>query len=177
MKVGSYVIDGDDDDPDLAVVLDRPGVSIEEWTVSPSEGDERTVADDNPDYDPEEPTVVVAFVDSGLDTHWPEWTDADPGELYDGAQTHDVKRYAFPESRLRTVSEERAALMRVDAAIDLEALRERLEGAGWDIEVDSGGGLVGEKMGERYRIAPDGEVEGDGQIRKPLENIVDEYTD
>lgn len=175
MDVGNYVVDADDDDPDLAVVVHRPGVSIDEWTVTLSGGDERTVAEDNPDYDPDESTVIVAFVESGLDQHWPEWTAADPADLHDGAREHDVKLYSFPESRLTTVTDEQAAAMRAD--VDMEGLRARLGDAGWDIDMTTEGAMIVEKMGEQYRITPTGEVEGEGQIRTPLENIVTEYAD
>jgi len=177
MDVGRHVMDADDDDPDLAVVVDRPGTSIDDHTVTYSDGTERTVAEDNPDYDPDEPTVSVAFVESGLDRNWSGWTDADAAALHEGTREHDVKLYHFPESRLRTVPEGRAAATRADAALDVDGLRERLEGASWDIEFDADGALLGEKMGEQYRITPEGEVEGEGRIRTPLENIVEEYTD
>lgn len=177
MELGDYVVDSDDDDPDLAVVVNRPETSIDEWTVTSQEGEERTVAEDNPDYDPDDPAVTAAFVESGLNQHWPEWTEADPTDLYEGAQDHDVKLYTFPESRLTTVSDERAATMLADATVDIEALRARLDDADWDIERDTDGSIVAEKMGEQYRIHPTGEIEGEGQIREPLENIVAEYTD
>jgi len=41
--------------------------------------------------------VVVAFVDSGLNGHWPEWTETAPAELYEAAQANDVSLYTFPE--------------------------------------------------------------------------------
>lgn len=59
-------------------------MTITDRTVTTEEGDTRAVAADNPEYDPETPAVVVAFVTSGLDTEWPDWTDAAPDELAAG---------------------------------------------------------------------------------------------
>jgi hypothetical protein len=173
MDPGDYAIDTEDDDPDLAVVLECPEKPIDEVPVDGDEG--RTVADDNPDYDTSEPAVRVAFVESGLSRHWEEWTEAAPDQLYQGAKATDVKVYTFPESRLSTVSEERATALLADATVDVDGLRARLEDARWDIELDDDGSLVAEKMGEQYRITPTGDIEGDGQVREPLENLVEQY--
>jgi len=172
MELGDYVIDTDDDDADLAVVVHRPDVPIEEILVR---DEERTVADDNPDYDPDEDAVVMAFVESGLDQHWAEWTDTAPGELYERTQEHGVKCYTFPESRLSTVSDEEAATFLAESTVDMGALQARLVDAEWDIEQADDGTLVAEKMGEQYRISPTGTVQGEGQIREPLKNIVAQY--
>lgn len=80
VDVGDYVIDTDDDDPDLAVVIECSETSIDEITVA-SGDTQRTVADDNPEYDTTEPVVRVAFVESGLNQDWPAWTEADPVDL------------------------------------------------------------------------------------------------
>jgi len=172
MELGDYVIDTDDADPDLAVVVHRPGAPIEEISVGDQD---RTVADDNPDYDPDEAAVVVAFVESGLDQHWAEWTDTAPEELYEGAQEHGVKCYTFPDSRLSTMSDEEAARFLAESTVDMSALQARLADAEWDIEEADDGSILVEKMGEQYRISPTGTVDGEGQTRKPLENIVAKY--
>lgn len=172
MELGDYVIDTDDDDPDVAVVVNRPDASIEEVPV----GDEdRTVADDNPDYDADEPAVVVAFVESGLDAHWPDWAEAAPAELADGTRAHDVKLYTFPEARLSTISDDEAATRLADATVEMDALHARLADAGWDLEETADGSMIAEKLGEQYRISPTGTVDGQGQIREPLANIVSQY--
>lgn len=174
MEPGEYVIDTEDDEPNLAVVLHHSETPIGEWEIDPPGGDRRTVAADNPDYDPDENVVVIAFVESGLERHWPEWTDADPADLYDGAQDSDVKLYHFPESRLRVLDDEEAAAIVQEGTVALDDLRDRLDEADWQTEfVD--GVLTVEKMGERYRIHPTGDVEGEGRVRGPLENIVAEY--
>lgn len=174
MDPGDYVIDTEDDEPDLAVVLDRSDTSIDAVPIDSGDA-ERTVADDNPDYDDSEPAVRVAFVESGLSRHWEKWTEVLPDQLYQGAQANDVKVYTFPESRLSTVSEERATALLTDATVDVDGLRARLEDANWDVELTDGGALVVEKLGERYRITPTGDIDGDGQVRGPLENLVDKY--
>ena len=174
MGPGEYVEDADDDNPDLAIVVSRPDATIADIPVG--DGD-RTVADDNPEYDANEPAVVVAFVESGLDNHWPEWTDAAVGNLYEAAQANNVKCYTFPESRLSTVSEQRAQALRMDTAIDVEGLQARLENAGWDVDPTPNGGLSVQKIGEQYQITPAGKVEGDGQVQEPLKNLVAQYTE
>jgi hypothetical protein len=174
MERGEYVIDADDDDPDVAVVVDRPDVSIDQIPV---EDGDRTVADDNPEYDADEPAVVVAFAESGLDAQWSDWTDAAPENLAEGVHAHNVPLYTFPESRLSALSDEEAATLQVDTTVDREALRVRLADADWDIEQVDDGSLLVEKMGEQYRISSTGSVEGEGQIREPLENIVAQYSE
>ena len=47
---GTYVVDTDSGDPDLALVLSTPGATCIEWDVDRDSPDGRTVADDNPDY-------------------------------------------------------------------------------------------------------------------------------
>jgi len=176
MDVGDYAIDTDDDEPDLAVVIGCPERSIDEITVGSGDA-QRTVAEDNPEYDPTEPVVRVAFVESGLNQDWPAWTEADPADLSEGVQDHDVKCYYFPESRLMTVTDEQAAAMLAERTVDMDALQRRLEDADWDIETRADGSMVVEKMSEQYCIYPTGTVEGDGQIRAPLKNIVTEYAE
>ncbi len=174
MDPGEYVIDTDDDEPNLAVVLHHSETPIGEWVIDPEGGQRRAVAADNPDYDEDEPVVVVAFVESGLDSHWPAWTEADPADLYEGAQDEGVKLYHFPESRLRVLDEAEVAAFAEDGAVAMDDLQARLDEADWQTDLEDGV-LTVEKMGERYRIHPTGDVEGEGQVRGPLENIVDEY--
>jgi hypothetical protein len=174
MESGDYVVDGDDPEPDLAVVLARPDVTIAECTVQTDDG-ERTVAEDNPDYDDDEPAVVVAFVDSGLDNHWPDWTEASSEDLYEGARGHGVKCYTFPESRLEPMTDEQAAaLKRRDARVAMDDLKSHLENADWDVAFEDGS-LIVRKLGVEYRISPTGEVSGTGQMREPLKNVVSQH--
>jgi len=78
---GTYVVDTDSGDPDLALVLSTPGATCIEWDVDRDSPDGRTVADDNPDYSDSESVVVVALVVTGLERRWEDWTDADPSDL------------------------------------------------------------------------------------------------
>ncbi|WP_114579266.1 hypothetical protein [Saliphagus sp. LR7] len=175
MNPGDYVIDTDDESPDLAVVVERPAETIADRPVTAEDGDTRTVADDNPEYDPETPAVVIAFV-SGLDTGWPDWTDAAPDELAVGTRDHDVKRYTFPETRLTTVPTEDAdALREAQTTVDMAALQTHLEDADWTTERE-GLLLTVEKFDDQYHIYPTGDVDGDGRVRQPLTNIVENYT-
>lgn len=173
MEVGDHVIDGDDDDPDLAVVVHRPDATIAECTVA-YDGEECTVAEDNPDYPGTDSAVVVAFVESGLDSRWPAWTEPHPAKLHDGARANDVPLYTFPESRLTVLDEEEIAAALNAITVNMPALCERLEDADWQVKMDDSV-LVAEKMGERYRIHPTGDVKGSGEIRDPLETIVHQY--
>jgi hypothetical protein len=102
---GTYVIDTDSGDPDLALVLSTPGATCIEWDVDRDSPDGRTVADDNPDYSDSESVVVVAFVVTGLERRWEDWTDADPSDLFHGAVNASVKFYSFPESRLERATD------------------------------------------------------------------------
>ncbi|PSQ59546.1 MAG: hypothetical protein BRD23_04295 [Halobacteriales archaeon SW_9_67_25] len=174
MEPGDYVIDTDDDEPNLAVVLHHSETPIGEWVIEPEGGQRRAVAADNPDYDEDEPVVVVAFVESGLERHWPDWTGTEPADLYEGTQEAGVKLYHFPESRLRVLEEAEVTAVTEEGAVAMSDLQARLEDADWQTDLDDGVLTVG-KMGEQYHIHPTGEVEGEGQVRGPLENIVAEY--
>ncbi|WP_306061131.1 hypothetical protein [Natronococcus wangiae] len=173
---GEYVIDWDDDDPDLAVVVHSPDMTIGECAVTDSDGGQRTVAADNPEYDEDENAVVIAFVESGLAEHWPEWEDANPDVLYTGVQEHNVKQYTFPESRLVQLNDDQATLLQQEdtGVVALKPLQEKLEHADWKTDLDNDM-LVVEKSDEQYRIYLAGDVEGDGPARTPLENIVTQY--
>jgi hypothetical protein len=175
MDLGDPVLDTDDDDPDLAVVLHCPDATIAEWTVTGA-GEEQTVAADNPTYPADDPAVVVAFVESGLNSHWSEWTETDPAELYEAAQANDVPLYTFPQSRLTVLDDEAIAARLEAGTVDMSALRARLVDAEWQVDMEEDV-LVAEKMGEQYRIHPTGDIDGEGEIRAPLENIVQQYTD
>lgn len=45
----------------------------------------------------------------------------------------------------------------------------------WNVEVLDDGSLVAKKIGEQYRIATIGDLEGDGHSRELLEDIVSQY--
>ncbi|MDS0476929.1 hypothetical protein [Natrinema sp. 1APR25-10V2] len=172
---GQRVIDRDDDDPDLAVVVHCPDATIEETSVTGADSAERTVAADNPAYDATESAVIVAFVESGLEQDWPAWRDSPAADLYDGVREHGVKCYTFPEARLSPVNTEDAPAEPADTLVELDALQTRLADAEWSLTQADDGTVIAEKRGEQYRISPTGDVDGDGQLREPLENLVTHY--
>lgn len=105
---GDYVVDVESTDPDVATVLRSTDQPISNWLIDPDEPDGETVADQNSNYDPGQRTILVAFVESGLEREWPEWRKSYP-ELYDGAIANGVKFYPFPEERLMEASVEEIA--------------------------------------------------------------------
>lgn len=96
LGTGEYVSDREDASPDLAVTLLTADIPIESWRVFRSE----TVADQNPQYDPAEPVVVVAY-ERLLDEGWADWRTASPGTLFDDVVARGIKFHAFPRTRLR----------------------------------------------------------------------------
>lgn len=92
---GVPVVDGDDPDPDRAIVINALDVPIRDWTVYGTE----TVADHNPSYDAEDRVVVVAF-EHRLDSNWPTWRRRNPDALFDGVVDRGIKFHAFPGARL-----------------------------------------------------------------------------
>jgi len=53
---GTVVTDTEDPDPRKLVIVNTPGLSIEEWDATPK----TTVADKNPGYDPGEGVVIAS---------------------------------------------------------------------------------------------------------------------
>jgi len=65
--------------------------------------------------------------------------------------------------------------MLAEETVDLTALETRLEEAGWNVE--PGEQLITvTKHDEEYRIYKTGDVDGTGQLRTPLTNLVEEYS-
>lgn len=189
LGIGTVVVDREDDDPDRGVVVNRPPVAAEEWdTYVDENGEQVTVADDNPEYDPEAEVVVVVF-QTVLDQIRPDWAAEAPlalGELHaEGAST-----YAFPPGRLEPIGaiDAGAGSPTPDAAEgpdegdvevpdEMEALAERLRGGG-NVEVVFRGGtptLCVEKLGATYLIRPDSTVEGDGPHTDRLVDVAGAY--
>jgi hypothetical protein len=96
---GDPVLDTEDSDPSNGIVILRPDATIAEWTID-IDGEEVTIAETNPEYDPDDPVTIVAF-ERILDEYWPEWREASPNELFDGVCANSVKFYSFPISRLK----------------------------------------------------------------------------
>lgn len=164
LSVGDSVIDSDDDDPNEAIVLWRPAdQTIADWEYE-TDGGTRTTVEDNPNYPPDAQLIVVAFR-SALADAWPDWQDADPDALFEGAGERDITRYGFPERRLEPIE---------PGALDaqwLDGLADRLANAGWDVTHNTTT-LDVQQFGEEYRITANGTVDGDGDHRTPLENLV-----
>lgn len=166
-ELGARVVDVDDDDPNEAVVVNRPPVPAAEWVAYVDDGNEVTVADDNPGYDAEAEVVVVAFADELTAAH-PTWDGDDPLAL-GGA---DCATYAFPPGRLDRVDGTDPEALLTDGQA---ALRDRLaESATVAVEREADHAvLVVEKLGREHRIAPCGQVSG--PLAGRLQPIAAEY--
>jgi hypothetical protein len=164
---GDSVIDSADENPNEAVVVWRPDErTIADWEYETDEGTTTTAAE-NPDHPADEQLVVVAYRDK-LERDWPDWQDAD--DLYEGTAERDINQYGFPESRLESI---------VPGELEaewLDGLAERLEDAGWSVAREPTE-LVVEQFDEQYRVTAEGTVEGEGDFRTPLENLVETVRD
>jgi hypothetical protein len=167
MELGARVIDLEDDDPTTGIVIRIPeGKTISDWTFS-RDGETVSAADDNPDYSADAQLVNVTFTDY-LGQWWPEWTEADPEEYWEGVRENDIKVYAFPPGRLG----------RLDLPPALDPVVERLEGSVEELEWDPhAGGLCFEKLGEQYTITRRGTVRGEGAYVDRFQRIVDDTAD
>jgi len=165
VPVGDSVIDRADDDPNEGIVIRyTDDQTIADWEYETDVGT-RTTAEDNPDHPADEQLVVVAFR-SALASKWPDWQDAEPETLFEGAADRDIARYGFPESRLEPID---------PGALDaqwLDGLADRLADAGWEVTHNTTE-LVVRQFGEEYRITADGTVEGEGDHRSPLETLIE----
>ena len=100
---GDIVVDREDSDPNLAVVVNRPPVPAEEWNVPVGDEDEEiTVADENPEYDPEANVIVVAFHHDLVESH-PDWSKSEGSLRLTEAK---CSTYTFPPGRLRKLPPE-----------------------------------------------------------------------
>ena len=159
------VADIEDDDPDEAIVIDRATTqTIADWERETDSGT-TTAAEDNPDYPADEQLVVVAFRDAITDSI-DNWQALDGDALHEQVVEHDITQYGFPESRLEQIEPGE-----LDAQW-LDSLADRFEDAGWDVTHDTTE-LHLMQYDEEYRITANGTVEGKGEYREPLENIVE----
>jgi hypothetical protein len=165
LSIGDSVADTEDADPDEAIVIDRPAdQTIADWEHDTGDGT-TTAAEENPEYPADEQLVVVAFREA-LNSAIDGWQALDGDELLQQVDKHDIKQYGFPESRLNQIEPGELA------AQWLDSLAERFDDAGWDVTHNPTELLV-TQYDEEYRIIADGTVEGDGEYREPLENIVE----
>lgn len=188
-EYGAIVVDADSsvefDERDRAVVVNTPPVECSEWTVYRSEGEEITVADDNPAYDSSSEVVVVAFLQDLTRDH-PDWDATSALDL-----PLECASYAFPPRRLQ-----RLGTYEADATEGLhddespsspadrltseqERLRERLEESGEvaitpDPDDKDRAIIIFEKLGSEYRIDADGVV-SDGPIAGRIAKVAAEF--
>lgn len=94
---GEVVVDRDDEDPNRAVVINRPPTTAADWRV---EG-RGTLAEDNPQYPADDRVICVAFLDDLL-AEFPYYGGIDAISL-STCRKRGMKFYAFPNSRLRQV--------------------------------------------------------------------------
>ena len=179
MNEGTRVFDTDDDDPDEAVVVWAPeDTTIADWEYEVDDVT-YTTAESNPDYDDDEPLVLVCFSNQ-LDDHWPEWSEAAPEALLEGVRDHDVPEYGFPESRMAPIEELDEHLDDEDESVEVpeefEVITERLEENGFEVTLDEAAvELHVEKYGTEYTVDAEGFVEGEAGLRNRVTSIVNRY--
>ena len=101
-NIGETVADRDRNNPKPAIVVTLPPQTADEWIAYTN----TTVADDNPDYPPDAPIIVVVYRHD-LAAFNPDWSDHDgPFSLADLNEA-GVSHYAFPAPRLRSLSSEK----------------------------------------------------------------------
>ena len=165
LSVGDSVADTEDDDPDEAIVIDRPTErTIADWEHETDSGT-TTAAEENPAYPADEQLIIVAFRDA-VAAAIDDWQTLDGATLREQVVNHDLTQYGFPERRLEQIE---------PGALDtqwLASLAERFEDAGWDV-FHKTTELHLTQYDEDYRITAGGTVEGEGEYREPLENIVE----
>ena len=83
IRVGDHVVDVDAESPSPALVVGRPGLSCGEYQIDESG---KTVADVNPEYDPSDGVISVAFLDRSA------------------GDVHTAQTYAYPSERLEVVA-------------------------------------------------------------------------
>jgi ParB family chromosome partitioning protein len=98
---GDLVIDRNDENPDVAVVINTPPVEAREWNI---ESRDITLAKDNPDY-PEDSQVINIIYREELERHYPYYTGGRPLELAEIKWKSGIKFYAFPRPRLKKTGE------------------------------------------------------------------------
>ena len=156
--------DIEDDDPDEAIVVNRPAdKTIADWEHETDSGT-TTAAAENSDYPADEQLIIVAFRDA-LDDTLNDWQALDSDTLFEQVVEHDINQYGFPASRLEQIE---------PGELDsewLHSLAERFIDAGLYVTHKTTE-LHLTQYDEEYQITADGTVVGEGEYREPLENIV-----
>lgn len=171
--IGEKVHDQDDSDPSPGYVVNLPEPRAEEWIAY----ENTTVAESNPEYSSDAQVVVVVYKNKmARISGWDQTTPLEKETLREA----NVKPYSFPAPRLAHGHSqspgEPDAPETEQTTVNLDALDERLSGADWEVHRD-GDDLIAERWGETYRVEPSGEINGEGDLRGPLETLVENYTD
>lgn len=99
--IGAVVQDREDDNPNDAIVVNRPLKTVTEWIARRGSWSEKTVAEDNPEYPADAPVIVVVFADA-LQAAFPDWEEDAPLALT-AINESDASHYSFPAPRLRRI--------------------------------------------------------------------------
>ena len=164
LSVGDSVADSEDNDPNEALVIKRPPrQTITDWEYETESGS-TTTAEENPEYSADDQLVIVAFRSAVADAI-DDWQTLDEEALFEAVVGHDITRYGFPESRLEQIEPGELE------AQWLDSLAERFTDAGWEVTHNTTE-LIIAQYDEEYRITAHGTVEGSGEYRTPIENII-----
>lgn len=167
---GSYVVDSEAFRPDVAVVVNRPGVKAKHWDTNRGES---TVAADNRGYSPDSPVIVVVFV-SDLEQWDPNWEERADGDLSLQTLASDgVPFYAFPAERLEEAPPDMLQNA-IDPVPELTKLIQLLEDSGISYELEDEQTIVCRKFGETYRLQPGKLVSGTGVMAGRLESMAED---
>lgn len=98
-EIGMKVQDIDQNDSDVAVVVNLPPIPTEDFIAYQEGNKSISVADGNPDYDPYASVVIVVFEDT-LQEYYPEYS-LDYAIPLDELTQNDINYYAFPPERLK----------------------------------------------------------------------------
>jgi hypothetical protein len=167
ITIGDYVYDTESDDPDIAQVINAPGLPAKDWdSHKTDDGEVVTVAETNPSYDPNEKVVVCLFRPQ-IETHYPTWDGESPMDL--ATVTDDgVTHYAFPQSRVAHVDPSDTTIQSPPEW--MQSLAEEIEsGATTAIKFTDGNYEIRvNKLGTEYTIQEDGSVHGSGPFKDPF---------
>jgi hypothetical protein len=199
-NIGDIVLDRDGDEESSAYVTTLPDATAEEWVAYENEGEEITVAEDNPEYPADAPVVVVVH---GTSVHFdlPDWNRYTPlsVEELEDVDTDYPLYYAFPAPRLvrdqkrphgpeaqrdraesggegdESATEKASASdgETAEPSAAVVALSRFLNSDGMDATIaDDGQSVRVSKADDSYRVSLAG-VEGDGPQRSQLEQAVE----
>lgn len=100
-NIGDIVLDRDGDEESSAYVTTLPDATAEEWVAYEDEGEEITVAEDNPEY-PADAAVVVVVHMTGVHLDLQDWNRYTPLSVdeLEEVDTEYPLYYSFPAPRL-----------------------------------------------------------------------------